>query len=145
MASISTLPIPARFADPFTTEPNVPERVIGERRSFRTVWVSDIHLGTRGCNANLLIDFFDHVDCETLYLVGDIIDGWRLKKRHFWPPEHNDVVWRVLKRAKRGTRVVYVPGNHDEMFRDWLGLEVAGVKLMREAEHTAADDDAETG
>src|SRR3546814_2528387 len=72
---------------------------------------------SRGCNANLLIDFFDHVDCETLYLVGDIIDGWRLKKRHFWPPEHNDVVWRVLKRAKRGTRVVYVPGNHDEMVK----------------------------
>ncbi len=99
MASISTLPIPNRFPDPFTTEPHVPERVIGERRNYRTVWVSDIHLGTRGCNAGLLIDFFDHVDCETLYLVGDIIDGWRLKKRHFWPPEHNDVVWRVLMAA----------------------------------------------
>src|SRR3546814_10075529 len=74
MASISTLPIPARFPDPFTTDPHVPERVIGKRRSYRAVWVSDIHLGTRGCNANLLIDFFDHVDCETLYLVGDIID-----------------------------------------------------------------------
>src|SRR3546814_1574994 len=95
MASISTLPIPARFPDPFTTDPHIPERVIGERRSYRAVWVSDIHLGTRGCNAAMLIDFFDHVDCETLYLVGDIIDGWRLKKRHFWPPQHNDVVWRV--------------------------------------------------
>ena len=96
MATISTLPIPARFPDPFATDPHVPERLIGERRSYRAVWVSDIHLGTRGCNAAMLIDFFDHVDCETLYLVGDIIDGWRLKKRHFWPPEHNDVVWRVL-------------------------------------------------
>src|SRR3546814_20286549 len=82
----------------------IPERVIGERRSYRAVWVSDIHLGTRGCNTAMLIDFFDHVDCETLYLVGDIIDGWRLKKRHFWPPQHNDVVWLVLKRAKLGKR-----------------------------------------
>src|SRR3546814_562630 len=90
MASISTLPIPARFPDPFTTDPHIPERVIGERRSYRAVWVSDIHLGTRGCNAAMLIDFFDHVDCETLYLVGDIIDGGRLKKRHFWPPRSEE-------------------------------------------------------
>src|SRR3546814_9539994 len=83
--------------------------------------------------SNLLIDFFDHVDCETLYLVGDIIDGWRLKKRHFWPPEHNDVVWRVLKRAKRGTRVVYVPGNHDEMCKPFDGFDFGGVEIRREA------------
>lgn len=139
MASISTLPIPARFPDPFTTDPHVPERLIGERRSYRTVWVSDIHLGTRGCNAAMLIDFFDHVDCETLYLVGDIIDGWRLKKRHFWPPEHNDVVWRVLKRAKRGTRVVYVPGNHDEMCKPFDGFDFGGVEIRREAIHETAD------
>ncbi len=139
MATISTLPIPARFADPFTTEPHIPERVIGERRSYRAVWVSDIHLGTRGCNAAMLIDFFDHVDCETLYLVGDIIDGWRLKKRHFWPPEHNDVVWRVLKRAKRGTRVVYVPGNHDEMVKPFDGFDFGGVEIRREAIHQTAD------
>ncbi len=139
MASISTLPIPARFPDPFTTDPHIPERVIGERRNFRAVWVSDIHLGTRGCNAAMLIDFFDHVDCETLYLVGDIIDGWRLKKRHFWPPEHNDVVWRVLKRAKRGTRVVYVPGNHDEMIKPFDGFDFGGVEIRREAIHETAD------
>ena len=83
----------------------------------------DVHLGTRGCNAEMLIDFLDHVDSETMYLVGDIIDGWRLKKKFYWPAAHNDVVWRILKRAKRGTRIVYIPGNHDEMFRQFTGLE----------------------
>ncbi len=120
-------------------EPHVPERTVGERRRFRTVWISDVHLGTRGCNAGLLIDFFDHVDCETMYLVGDIIDGWRLKKRLFWPPEHNDIVWRVLKRARRGTRVVYIPGNHDEMFRQFAGLDFGGVEIALQAVHTTAD------
>ncbi len=120
-------------------EPHVPERTVGERRRFRTVWISDVHLGTRGCNAGLLIDFFDHVDCETMYLVGDIIDGWRLKKKLFWPPEHNDIVWRVLKRARRGTRVVYIPGNHDEMFRQFAGLDFGGVEIALQAVHTTAD------
>src|SRR3546814_20576208 len=104
MASISTLPIPARFPDPFTTDPHIPERVIGERRSYRAVWVSDIHLGTRGCNAAMLIDFFDHVDCETHYIVGDLIDGWRPKKRHCLPHQPNTAVWRALQSAKRAPR-----------------------------------------
>src|SRR3546814_16559083 len=94
MASISTLPIPARFPDPFTTEPHVPERVVGKRPSYRAVWVSDIHPGTRGCNAHLLIDFFAHVACDPLYLVGGLIDAWRLTNRHFLRPEPNDVVRR---------------------------------------------------
>src|SRR3546814_6001737 len=102
MASISTLPIPARFPDPFTTDPHIPERVIGERRSYRAVWVSDIHLGTRGCNAAMLIDFFDHVDCETLYLVGDIIDGWRqIGRAHVCTPVTNaNLVCRLLLEKK---------------------------------------------
>ena len=79
----------------------IPERE-GQRRRYRTIWISDIHLGTRGCNAAMLIDFLDSVDSDTLYLVGDIIDGWRLKRRFYWPAAHNDVVWRVMKRAKRG-------------------------------------------
>ena len=109
------------------------------RRRFRTIWISDIHLGTRGCNADMLIDFLDHTDSDTIYLVGDIIDGWRLKKRFYWPASHNDVVWRLMKRAKRGTRVVYIPGNHDEMFRQFTGLSFGGVEIRRKAVHETAD------
>jgi UDP-2,3-diacylglucosamine pyrophosphatase LpxH len=118
---------------------SVPERTIGKRREFRTIWISDVHLGTRGCNHELLIDFLDHTDSETMYLVGDIIDGWRLKKKVYWPPEHNDIVWRILKRAKRGTRIVYIPGNHDEMVRPFSGMNLGGVEIMRAAFHDTAD------
>ena len=109
------------------------------RRKYRTIWISDIHLGTRGCAAEMLIDFLDHVDSDTLYLVGDIVDGWRLKKRFFWPAGHNDVVWRLLKRAKRGTRVIYIPGNHDEVFRQFAGLNFGGIAIRRKAMHVTAD------
>src|SRR3569623_3021439 len=83
------------------SQPVFPERRVAGRRQFRTIWISDIHLGTRGCNAGMLIDFLAHVDSETLNLVGDIIDGCRLKKKFFWPSAHNDVVWRLLKRARQ--------------------------------------------
>jgi UDP-2,3-diacylglucosamine pyrophosphatase LpxH len=109
------------------------------RRRYRTIWISDIHLGTRGCNDRLLIDFLDHVDSDTLYLVGDIIDGWRLKKRFYWPERHNAIVRRFMKRAKRGTRVVYIPGNHDEMFRQFSGMNFGGVEIRKKAIHTTAD------
>lgn len=116
----------------------VPERE-GERRRFRTIWISDVHLGTRGCNAAMLIDFLDHTDSETMYLVGDIIDGWRLRKRWYWPARHNDIVWRIMKRAKRGTRVVYIPGNHDEMFRQFTGMTFGDIEIRRRALHETAD------
>lgn len=109
------------------------------KRKFRTVWISDVHLGTRGCNAELLVDFLRSIDCQTLYLVGDIVDGWRLKKGWYWPDAHNEVVRRVLKMAHRGTRVVFVAGNHDEMLRDYAGLTFGGVELVLEAIHTTAD------
>ncbi|MGQ0660592.1 UDP-2,3-diacylglucosamine diphosphatase [Sphingosinicella sp.] len=109
------------------------------RRRYRTIWISDIHLGTRGCNCELLLDFLDHVDSETLYLVGDIIDGWRLKKRFYWPERHNAIVRRMMKRAKHGTRVVYIPGNHDEMFRQFAGMNFGGVEIRKKAIHTTAD------
>jgi len=109
------------------------------RRGYRTIWISDIHLGTRGCNDGLLLDFLDHVDSETLYLVGDIIDGWRLKKRFYWPERHNAIVRRFMKRAKRGTRVIYIPGNHDEMFRQFSGMNFGGVEIRKKAIHTTAD------
>ncbi|PAX08240.1 UDP-2,3-diacylglucosamine diphosphatase [Sphingomonas lenta] len=126
------------LADFAQSRPHHPERVV-ERTRYRTIWISDVHLGTRGCNAEMLIDFLDHVDSDVMYLVGDIIDGWRLKKRFYWPPAHNDVVWRLLKRAKRGTRVVYIPGNHDEVFRQFTGLDFGGVEIRRKAIHETAD------
>lgn len=109
------------------------------RRRYRTIWISDVHLGTRGCNDRLLIDFLDHTDSDALYLVGDIIDGWRMKKRFYWPERHNAIVRRVMKRAKRGTTVVYIPGNHDEMFRQFSGANFGGVQIQRKAIHTTAD------
>jgi UDP-2,3-diacylglucosamine pyrophosphatase LpxH len=110
------------------------------KRKYRTVWISDVHLGTRGCNAALLVDFLRSVECETLYLVGDIVDGWRLRKGWYWPDAHNEVIRRVLKMAHRGTRVVFVAGNHDEMLRDYAGLTFGGVELVLEAVHTTADN-----
>ena len=109
------------------------------KRKYRTVWISDVHLGTRGCNAALLIDFLRSVECRTLYLVGDIVDGWQLRKGWFWPDAHNEVVRRILKMAHRGTRVVFVVGNHDEVLRDYTGLSFGGVELVLEAVHVTAD------
>ena len=129
----------ANFAEFERRKPAIPERATHKRRRYRTVWISDVHLGTKGCNAQLLIDFLDHVDSDTMYLVGDIIDGWRLKKKFYWPAEHNDIVWRLLKRAKRGTRIVYIPGNHDEMFRQFTGLDFGGIEIRRAAFHDTAD------
>lgn len=123
---------PSWFSDP---EP----RSFTPKRRYRTVWISDIHLGTAGCNATLLVDFLHSIECETLYLVGDIIDGWRLRKGWYWPASHNDVVRRVLKLARKGTRVVYIPGNHDEMMRDYAGLTFGGVEIALEAIHETAD------
>ena len=109
------------------------------KRKVRTVWISDVHLGTRGCNAEMLVDFLRSIECETLYLVGDIIDGWRLRKGWYWPDAHNEVIRRILKMAHRGTRVVFVAGNHDEMLRDYAGFTFGGVELVLEAVHETAD------
>jgi len=126
-------PLPAWLGE---TEPR---DHITPRLRFRTVWISDLHLGTPGCNAGLLLDFLKSIECETLYLVGDIVDGWQLRKGWYWPAAHNDVVRCVLKMAKRGARVVYVPGNHDEAFRDFTGLHFGDVELLPEDIHVTAD------
>lgn len=119
---------------------NMPEpRAFRPKRKYRAVWISDIHLGTPGCNAELLVDFLRSIECQTLYLVGDIVDGWRLRKGWYWPDAHNEVVRRVLKLAHHGTRVIFIAGNHDEMLRDYAGLTFGGVELVLEAEHLTAD------
>ncbi|NCV59178.1 MAG: UDP-2,3-diacylglucosamine diphosphatase, partial [Betaproteobacteria bacterium] len=90
---------------------------------YRTVFISDIHLGTAGCQATELLEFLKSFECETLYLVGDIVDGWQLRRRWHWPQAHNDVVQKILRKARKGTRVVFVPGNHDESIRQFCGLQ----------------------
>ena len=106
---------------------------------YRSVFISDIHLGSRGCQAELLLDFLRHMECEHLYLVGDIVDGWRLKSGWYWPQSHNDVVQKLLRQARRGVKVVYIPGNHDEFARDYFGAHFGGVEVMRDAVHVTAD------
>jgi UDP-2,3-diacylglucosamine pyrophosphatase LpxH len=112
---------------------------VSARTRYRTIFISDSHLGTAGCNADLLLDFLKKHECDTLYLVGDIVDGWQLRKGWYWPQAHNDVVRAILKMAKHGTRVVYVPGNHDEHFRDYVGLEFGGIELLDHDIHVTAD------
>jgi len=106
---------------------------------YRAIWISDIHLGTRGCKAEHLLDFLRHTESDSLYLVGDIVDGWRLRKSWYCPQSHNDVVQKLLRKARKGTRVVYIPGNHDEMLRDYTDLVFGGVTLKSETFHTTAD------
>lgn len=105
----------------------------------RTVWISDVHLGTPGCQAHALLDFLKRVECDTLYLVGDIIDGWQLRRSWYWPQAHNDVVQKLLRKARKGTRVIYVPGNHDEFARKFLEHSFGGIEVAEEWVHTTAD------
>ncbi len=106
---------------------------------FRSIWISDVHLGTRGCNAEFLLDFLRYTESEYLYLVGDIIDGWRLRKSWYWVQSHNDVIQKVLRKARKGTKVIYVPGNHDEILRDYTDIRLGGVLVVGEAIHRTAD------
>ncbi len=103
---------------------------------YRTIWLSDIHLGSSGCQATYLLDFLRHNDSEYLYLVGDIIDGWQLKKGWYWPQAHNDVVQKVLRKARKGTQVIYIPGNHDEGARQFCDLAFGDIQVRGEAFHT---------
>ena len=110
---------------------------IGIQR-YRTVFVSDVHLGTRGCQAEMLLDFIRHMECDTLYLVGDIVDGWKMKSGWYWPQAHNDVVQKILRLARKGVNVVYIPGNHDDRIRDFCGIHFGGVVVARDAIHEGA-------
>lgn len=107
--------------------------------NFRTIWISDVHLGTPGCQANYLLDFLKTHESETLYLVGDILDGWHLKKGWYWPQTHNDVVQKILRKGRKGTRVVFIPGNHDESVRQFIGLSFGEIEVHEDAIHTLAN------
>jgi len=106
---------------------------------FRTIFISDIHLGTSGCQAKRLLEFLKATESDKLYLIGDIVDGWQLKRRWYWHQTHNDVVQLVLKKAKKGTKVIFVPGNHDESIRQFIGMDFGGIKIRDELVHKTAD------
>jgi UDP-2,3-diacylglucosamine pyrophosphatase LpxH len=112
--------------------------VVNGPMQYRTIWISDIHLGTRGCKAEFLLDFLRVTESDYLYLVGDIIDGWRLKRSWYWTQSHNDVIQKLLRKARKGTKVIYVPGNHDEALRDYVGLQFGGVTVLQDTIHETA-------
>jgi UDP-2,3-diacylglucosamine pyrophosphatase LpxH len=108
-------------------------------QTYRTIWISDCHLGTRGCKAEYLLDFLKRTESEQLYLVGDIIDGWRLKRSWYWPQAHNDVVQKLLRKARKGTHVYFIPGNHDEFARGYTDFAFGDIPVLGEAIHQTAD------
>lgn len=109
------------------------------RLRVRTVWISDLHLGTPGCQARHLLDFLRTVECEQLFLVGDIIDGWQLRRSWYWPQAHNDVVQKLLRKARKGCRVIFIPGNHDEFARKYLQHSFGGIEVAEDWIHETAD------
>jgi UDP-2,3-diacylglucosamine pyrophosphatase LpxH len=107
-------------------------------RHYRTVFISDIHLGTRACQAQAVLDFLRDVDADTYYLVGDIVDFWKVRRGPHWPQTHNDVLQKLLRKARKGARVVLVPGNHDEALREYCGQTFGGIEIHRDILHTTA-------
>jgi UDP-2,3-diacylglucosamine pyrophosphatase LpxH len=105
----------------------------------RTLFLSDLHLGTKGCQAESLLRFLRAYDADTIYLVGDIVDGWRLRSGWYWPQSHNDVVQKLLRKVRKGARLIYIPGNHDEFLRDYVGVSLGGIELADHALHETAD------
>jgi UDP-2,3-diacylglucosamine pyrophosphatase LpxH len=111
----------------------------GGMRHFRALFISDVHLGARGCQAELLLDFLRYHDADSIYLVGDIVDGWRLRSSWYWPQTHNDVVQKLLRKARKGARLIYVPGNHDEFLRGYYGTHFGGIEVAERYIHYGAD------
>jgi UDP-2,3-diacylglucosamine pyrophosphatase LpxH len=107
-------------------------------RRLRAAWISDVHLGTRGSNADAVLDFLRDHDFETLYIVGDLVDIWQLRRVRYWPQEHNDVIQKILRKARKGTRVIYIPGNHDEFLADFYGV-YGNITIQKHAIHGTAD------
>ena len=106
---------------------------------YKSVFISDVHLGTRGSKAELLLSFLKTVECENLFLVGDIFDGWRLKKNWYWPIEHSTVVQKILRLSRKGARIIYIPGNHDEFMRQFIDHQFGNIELYNEYEYYATN------
>lgn len=107
--------------------------------TYRTLFISDVHLGTRACQAEMLIEFLHEHDAETIYLVGDIVDFWRIKRSAVWPQPHNNVLQKLLGKVRNGSRIIYIPGNHDEGLRDYCGTRFGGIEIERDAVHETVD------
>lgn len=107
--------------------------------NYRTLFISDVHLGTRAARAEVLLDFLRDNDAETIYLVGDIVDFWRIRRGAIWPQSHNDVLQKLLRKVRKGTRVVFVPGNHDEAMRQYCGMQFGGIEIAHNTIHTTAN------
>jgi UDP-2,3-diacylglucosamine pyrophosphatase LpxH len=122
------------LAEPVSDEPDDPGAI-----RVRAMFLSDLHLGTRGCQAEKILAFLRTYDSGLIYLVGDIVDGWQLKTAWYWPQLHNDVVQKLLRKARKGSRVIYVPGNHDEFMRDFYGTHFGGIEVIEKTVHVAAD------
>ena len=105
---------------------------------FKAIWISDVHLGTSQCRAERLLEFLQLTQSESLYLVGDIVDSWELKRQWYWNQSQNEVVQAIIEKANRGTKVVFIPGNHDESFRKFIGLDLSGIQVRDELIHTTA-------
>ena len=105
----------------------------------RTLFLSDLHLGTKGCQAEKLLEFLRDHEADVIYLVGDIVDGWMLRSGWYWPQAHNDVVQKLLRRARKGARIIYIPGNHDEFLREFYGTHFGGIDVVENIIHTTAD------
>jgi len=108
-------------------------------KRYRALFISDVHLGTRGCQAEKLLDFLRYHEADTIYLVGDIVDGWALRSSWYWPQAHNDVVQKLLRQARKGARMIYIPGNHDEFLRNYYGTHFGGIEVVENAIHVGVD------
>lgn len=115
----------------------LPRAEISKR--YRALFISDVHLGTKACQAELLLEFLQCHDADVIYLVGDIVDFWRIRRSAHWPQAHNDVLQKLLRKAGKGTRLIYLPGNHDEALRSYCGNKFGGIEIVDSVIHTAAD------
>lgn len=100
---------------------------------YRTLFISDVHLGTRASQADMLLDFLKHTEADTIYLVGDIVDFWRIRRGSIWLQSHNDVLQKLLRKVRKGTHIIYIPGNHDEGLREYCGTKFGGIDIERQA------------
>ena len=106
-------------------------------KKHRSIFISDIHIGIRASKVKELLHFLKYNDCDHLYLLGDIIDGWRLKKNWFWNQDFNTFIQKVLKKARSGTKVYYIPGNHDEIIREFIPINFGDIQIVRDASYTS--------